>query len=98
MSTRTTKAQLQAEVEALRHNTALLEAQIEALRTQLADAEAKLAAVPAAKPAAPAPIVTRVPTARGARQVFTFDPSIPGDFVRASKLARECGGSVQRFR
>lgn len=94
---RVTKIQLQAEVEALRHNTALLEAQIETLRAELAVAEAKLAkAEPAPAPAPAARTVTRVKPVT--RRVFTFDPTVPGDYVRAAKLARENGGFVQRAR
>ena len=38
--------------------------------------------------------VTRKPTSRA---VFEFDPTIPGDFARASALAREVRGSVKRM-
>lgn len=75
-----TKAQLQAEVEALRHNN-------EMLRTQLESAQAEIAAFK--QPA-------RRVSIRPAAKVFEFDPSINGDFVRASKLAREFGGMVRR--
>lgn len=92
---RVTKIQLQAEVEALRHNAALLEAQIETLRAELAAAEAKLAK---AEPAPAARTVTRVKPVTSTRRVFTFDPTVPGDYVRAAKLARENGGFVQRAR
>lgn len=42
---RTTKAQLQAEVEALRHNCNLLETEVESLRAQLEDRKATRAVV-----------------------------------------------------
>jgi hypothetical protein len=35
------------------------------------------------------------PTAKRG-SVFEFNPSVKGDFMRASKLARECNGVVRR--
>jgi chromosome segregation ATPase len=34
---------------------------------------------------------------RDARKVYEFDPAKPGDFKRASQMARENGGSVRRI-
>ena len=36
------------------------------------------------------------PVARGAKRIFEFDPSIKGDFARASALARAENGVVRR--
>ena len=83
-----TKAQLQAELEALRHNYDLLETKVvrlEEARDALnaaADARIKLASRPQAFP----------------RPTFEFDPDVPGDFKRASALAKANNGVVKRAR
>ena len=145
MTNRVTKAQLQTQVEALRHNAQLLETEIERLRAELAarnerdttikGQQASLIEVLAteyvaasgrdlaheadlraqrkqqlradvaadegevAKPLA-APVERKIPTLKMAprttRPVFEFNPLIPGDFVRAAKLAREFKGCTRR--
>lgn len=87
MATKITKAQLQAEVEALRHNNELL-------RTQLESLKAELAAKPDRKPA---PVGSGVARLRTTRIVYEFNPNIPGDFGRARDLARATGGIVKRI-
>lgn len=76
-----TKAHLQAEVEALRHNNEMLRTQIESLTAELASLKA------------PARRVVPVPQLR---KIFEFDPMIPGDFQRACKLAKEFKGIARR--
>jgi len=76
-----TKAQLQAEVEALRHNNELL-------RTQLESAQAELNMLKA-----PA---RRVVQHKPRTAVFEFDPTIAGDFQRACALAKANKGIVRR--
>lgn len=39
---------------------------------------------------------TRSVRPAGPKRVFEFDPVVTGDFVRASKLAKEFGGVVRR--
>lgn len=102
-----TKAQLQAEVEALRHNAQMLEAERDALRFRAEAAEVQLATL---KLSYDAMLVGQRPSHGGSptrsaatpavRRVFEFDPEIKGDFERASKLAaatvRGCVRRVQR--
>ena len=57
----------------------------EQLKLAVARLEGEVAALKAAKPA------------KAQANVFTFDPAIKGDFIRASKLAREQGGIVRRI-
>ena len=99
---RPTIAALQAELAALRHNYEVLATERDSLRTELA----ALRAAPAAPSPAPVRVAATRPapsapsTARRAAPitVFEFDPSIRGDFMRASKLARETNGTVRRAR
>jgi hypothetical protein len=91
---RTTTAQLRAEIEALRHNLELARSERDAA---LAECEA-LRAKPAAAPAVAVRRAAPKPAVRGTtRPVFEFDPSIKGDFARASRLAQAAGGSVRRM-
>lgn len=76
-----TKAQLQAEIEALRHNNELLRTQVESLSAELAMLKA-----PARKVTQHQPL----------RKIFEFDPTIPGDFARACALAKEFKGIARR--
>jgi len=76
-----TKAQVLAENAGLRHNNELL-------RTQLEEAQAKLAVFE--RPP------TRVVHHKPRPMVYEFNPAIPGDFDRASKLARATNGIVKR--
>lgn len=80
----TTKAQLQAEVEALRHNLNLREVEVAQLKQQLADITN--------------PVVrnVRLRPVPYSRVKYEFDPAIPGDFARASTLARVNNGTVVR--
>lgn len=104
MPKRLTNAQLQAQIEALRHNADLLEvenarlrAEIEALRKSAPVVAAPVVEAPVVAAPAAGPIVVIKPlTPRTARPVFEFDPSIPGDFARAAKLAREFKGCTRR--
>ena len=97
MTNRVTKAQLQAQVEALRHNAELLETEVARLRAELAAAEAKLAASAAPVKAVAAPVVAKpITVPRTTRPVFEFNPALPGDFARAAKLAREFKGCTRR--
>ena len=75
-----TKAHLQAEVEALRHNNEL-RTQVESLNAELAMLKA-----PARKVTQHQPL----------RKIFEFDPTIPGDFARACALAKEFKGVARR--
>lgn len=90
---RPTIAALQAELAALRHNNEVLATERDSLRTELAALRAAPVRVAATRPAPSAPS-----TARRTAAVFEFDPSIRGDFMRASKLAREANGIVRRAR
>lgn len=90
---RPTIAALQAELAALRHNNEVLATERDSLRTELAALRAAPVRVAATRPAPSAPS-----TARRAATVFEFDPSIRGDFMRATKLAREANGIVRRAR
>ena len=85
---RPTIASLRAELDSLRHNCNLIETERDSLRAELA---ALKAAAPVAAPSAP----TR-PVSTGPKRVFEFDLKVPGDFVRATKLAQEFGGCVRR--
>lgn len=106
-----TKAQLQAELEALRHNYDPLEAKVvrleearDALQRQLTVAiaqrneqlDAKHDALNAAADARIARAASR-PQAFP-RPVFEFDPNLPGDFTRAAALAKANNGVVKRAR
>jgi len=106
-----TKAQLQSELEALRHNYDLLETKVvrleearDALQRQLAKAieqrneqlDAKHDALNAAADARIARVASR-PQAFP-RPVFEFDPHTQGDFQRACALAKANNGVVQRIR
>lgn len=55
--------------------------------TRIASLEAELSKLSAAPAAA----------ARAKPAVYLFDPNVKGDFMRASKLAREFGGTVKRM-
>lgn len=81
-----TKAQLQAEVEALRHNNELLRTQVESLTAEIAVLKAK----PQGQ------VLPRIVN-NSARRVYKFDPEIPGDFQRAAELARVNRGTVKRI-
>lgn len=85
---RPTIAALRAELDSLRRNCNLIETERDSLR-------AEVAALKAAAPVA-APSTRTRPVSTGLKRVFEFDPKVPGDFVRASKLAQEHGGSVRR--
>lgn len=106
-----TKAQLQAELEALRHNYDLLETKVvrleelrDSLQRQLAKAieqrneqlDAKHDALNAIADARIARTASR-PQAFP-RPIFEFDPNLPGDFTRAAALAKANNGVVQRAR
>lgn len=98
-----TKAQLQAEVEALRHNNELLRTQLESAQAErdelrewhksslevINELKAELAMLKA-----PAQRVVRH---QPAKKIFEFDPNIKGDFARACKLAKEFGGICRRM-
>lgn len=101
---RPTIAALQAELAALRHNYEVLAterdsaiAERDTLRTEFAALRAAYAAIPvaAARPTPSAPSTARRTASITA---FEFDPSIRGDFMRATKLAREANGIVRRAR
>lgn len=103
-----TKAQLQSELEALRHNYDLLEAKVarleelrDSLQRQLAVAVAQRneqldAKHDALNAAADARI--KLASRPQAFPVFEFDPHVQGDFRRACALARANNGIVQRIR
>lgn len=106
-----TKAQLQSELEALRHNYDLLETKVvrleearDALQRQLAKAvEQRNAQLDAKHDALNAIADARVARAASRpqafpRPVFEFDPDLPGDFKRAVALARANKGIVRRVR
>lgn len=105
-----TKAQLQSELEALRHNYDLLEAKVaqleelrDSLQRQLAVAIAQrneqLDAKHDALNAAADARIKRAPRPQAfPRPVFEFDPHTQGDFQRACALAKANNGVVQRIR
>lgn len=105
-----TKAQLQSELEALRHNYDLLEAKVvrleearDALQRQLTVAIAQrneqLDAKHDALNAAADLRIKRAPRPQAfPRPVFEFDPHTQGDFQRACALAKANNGVVQRIR
>lgn len=90
------KAQLAAQLAAERHNNDQLRTQVESLTTELKELREWYATALAtinelkAAPAAPRakPLVTR--------PVYEFDPTVRGDFARASALARDNNGIVRR--
>jgi predicted nucleic acid-binding Zn-ribbon protein len=113
---RITIAQLQAQLEAERHNNDLLRTENESFRAEIDALSDKVIALNAVIDAASnkaqqyevaltnanvqdmhraltKPVAAPV---RGKATVFEFDPSLPGDFARASKLAREHRGVVRR--
>lgn len=105
-----TKAQLQSELEALRHNYDLLEAKVarleelrDSLQRQLAVAVAQRneqldAKHDALNAAADARIKLASRPQAFPRPVFEFDPHTQGDFQRACALAKANNGVVQRIR
>ena len=105
-----TKAQLQSELEALRHNYDLLEAKVvrleelrDSLQRQLAVAieqrnEQLDAKHDALNAAADARIKRALRPQAFPRPVFEFNPDVPGDFKRACALAKANNGVVQRLR
>ena len=105
-----TKAQLQAELEALRHNYDLLETKVvrleearDALQRQLTVAIAQRneqldAKHDALNAAADARIKRASRPQAFPRPVFEFDPHTQGDFQRACALAKANNGVVQRIR
>lgn len=105
-----TKAQLQSELEALRHNYDLLEAKVvrleearDALQRQLTVAIAQRneqldAKHDALNAAADARIKRALRPQAFPRPTFEFDPAVPGDFQRASALAKANNGVVKRAR
>lgn len=92
----TERDSLRAEVEALSAKVRALNATIDAATAKAQDYEVVLTNtnVSLMREAMTKPAVAphRSPT------VFEFDPNIRGDFLRASKLARELGGTVRRAR
>jgi multidrug efflux pump subunit AcrA (membrane-fusion protein) len=101
---RLTNAQLLQQLGAERHNHELTlaklesaQAEIVALRGQLNEAQLELAGLKVrAKLDAPAPQAQPRPTVKPSKRIFEFDPGKPGDYARASRLAREQGGLVRR--
>ena len=105
-----TKAQLQSELEALRHNYDLLETKVvrleearDALQRQLTVAIAQRneqldAKHDALNAAADARIKRALRPQAFPRPVFEFDPHTQGDFQRACALAKANNGVVQRIR
>ncbi len=105
-----TEAQLQSELEALRHNYDLLEAKVvrleearDALQRQLTVAvEQRNAQLDAKHDALNAIADARITRALRPqafpRPVFEFDPHTQGDFQRACALAKANNGVVQRIR
>lgn len=105
-----TKAQLQAELEALRHNYDLLETKVvrleearDALQRQLTVAIAQRneqldAKHDALNAAADARIKRALRPQAFPRPIFEFDPHTQGDFQRACALAEANNGVVQRIR
>lgn len=87
-----TKAQLQSELEALRHNYDLLEAKVAQLDALQAQLTASSAIAAASKPLT----YTRPTSMRGPRPRYEFDPTVPGDFQRAKALAIANGGVIVR--
>lgn len=85
---RLTIAQLTSEPEALRHN-------YELLLTKHQSLQAEYDALP--KPAPKGQVLPRVVSNPPRRAFYEFDPSIPGDFQRASELARANNGVVKRI-
>lgn len=85
---RLTIAQLTSELEALRHN-------YELLLTKHQSLQAEYDALP--KPAPRGQVLPRVVSNPSRRPVYEFDPSIPGDFKRASELAKANKGTVKRI-
>lgn len=84
-----TRAQLADELAALRHNYEQLEAQL-----QRARAELEALRTPAPAPRSLGAALSALP--KRSKTVFEFDPSVKGDFVRASQLARANNGIVRR--
>ena len=90
--TKLTKSQLVDENIALRHNLDLSATRIASLEAELAKLTTAVAQHVAAQPDVPTPAPKR-----NAKTVWEFNPSVKGDFIRASKLAREFGGTVRRM-
>lgn len=103
-----TKAQLQAELEALRHNYDLLESKVvrleearDALQRQLTVATAQRneqldAKHDALNAAADLRIKHALRPQAFPRPIFEFDPYTQGDFQRACALAKANNGVVKR--
>ena len=90
-----TKAQLAAELATERHNAELLATERERLMAELAAVKEQLAALSVKTPVMPVHAQTSVRVSN-LRKIFEFDPAVPGDFKRASELARQSNGAVRR--
>lgn len=93
----TTKAQLQAEVEALRHNLDQREAQITSLTERVAVQDAVIAQL-RDKAARPAKHSTPRTAVAFPRPIYEFNPDIAGDYDRAKALAIANRGTTVRMR
>lgn len=107
-----TKAQLQAELEALRHNYDRLESKVVHLEEMRDELQRQLAIVRAQRDesntsyvqlsregvAAQIAAISAPRPQAFPRPVFEFDPNLPGDFTRAAALAKANNGVVRRAR
>lgn len=98
-----TKAQLQAELEALRHNYGLLESKVVHLEELRDELQRQLTVAVEQRNALNAIADARIARAASRpqafpRPIFEFDPNLPGDFMRAAALAKANNGVVKRAR
>lgn len=101
-----TKAQLQAELEALRHNYDRLESKVVHLEEMRDELQRQLADARAQRDESNTSLVqhfsraAQIPSRPQAfpRPVFEFDPHTQGDFQRACALAKANNGVVKRAR
>lgn len=88
-----TKAQLIEQLAAERHNNELLRNEVASLRAE------RLAALTAERDTLRTEVKAEIAafSRPAARAVYEFDPTIPGDFARASTLAKTNRGIVRRI-
>ena len=112
--TKPTTAQLQAEIEALRHNLELARNECDSAKQELLNVCTECAALKSEVTSLTVKnesLTTQLTVALAAEalqhgklmrhagrtnKIVEFDPMIPGDFARASAVAREIGGIVRR--
>lgn len=86
---RITKAQLEQQLAAAALRIEQLTAECNALTTECDQLRRQLRTAEAAEQYQAARL-------KATRPVYEFDPALPGDFTRASQLARANGGTVRR--